>query len=112
MGKVPLRTERVPHSLRSLFAANDDRCQQLNRAAEERVMVSKCANPACAATFMRFGTGKLFCLELPMKEGARRMECYWLCPTCAATMRVEIGPGAGPIVISERIARKPSRAAA
>ena len=59
-------------------------------------MVSKCANPACAASFRYFHNGQLFRLETlaasdpiddnGMKKSVRRLEFYWLCDDCARKM--------------------------
>jgi len=64
-------------------------------------MVSKCANPDCAAIFRYFHTGKLFRVEtssgmerrramgvddeMPERR-LRRIEFYWLCDNCASKM--------------------------
>ena len=68
-------------------------------------MVSKCANPACAASFRYFHKGQLFRLEiLPasnptddngMKKSVRRLEFYWLCDECARKMTLAFERGVG-----------------
>jgi len=71
-------------------------------------MVSKCANPGCTAPFLYFHQGKLFRIELdsPGSEGLdldtrrarRRLEFYWLCDDCAATMTLGFKKGVGIVV--------------
>ena len=72
-------------------------------------MVSKCANPNCAATFRYFHVGKLFRLEVDcgldrrrslgseetMKRPLRRIEFYWLCEECAQKMTIVFEKGTG-----------------
>ncbi len=73
-------------------------------------MVSKCANPACSATFRYFHAGKLFRLEttdgldrrhsLDDDEGVtskprRRIIFYWLCENCAAKMTLTFNKATG-----------------
>ena len=58
-------------------------------------MLSKCANPGCAASFLYLHEGKLFRLDssteilvrIPVSEvtrPSRRFEFFWLCDQCAA----------------------------
>ena len=63
-------------------------------------MVSKCANPNCAASFRYFHIGKLFRMETSsglerrrsmgqdevLSRPLRRIEFYWLCEKCASKM--------------------------
>jgi hypothetical protein len=63
-------------------------------------MVSKCANPDCAATFHYLHVGKLFRIETSSGQERRRsmgqdefanrplrrVEFYWLCENCAPQM--------------------------
>lgn len=68
-------------------------------------MVSKCANPTCAASFRYFHNGQLFRLETPaasdqiddngMKKSVRRLEFYWLCDDCARKMTLAFERGVG-----------------
>lgn len=72
-------------------------------------MVSKCANPDCAATFRYFHLGRLFRLETEtgldrrrslgaddaVKKPLRRIEFYWLCENCAQRMTVVFEKGVG-----------------
>jgi hypothetical protein len=73
------------------------------------VVVSKCANPGCAATFRYFHQGKLFHLETEAglerrralgnddekKKPLRRIEFYWLYENCAQKMTIVFEKGAG-----------------
>ena len=70
-------------------------------------MVSKCANPDCAATFRYFHLGRLFRLEIDagldrrrslgaddeIKKPLRRIEFYWLCQDCAQKMTIVFEKG-------------------
>lgn len=72
-------------------------------------MVSKCANPECAATFRYFHQGKLFRLETETgldrrrsmggedapRKPLRHLEFYWLCENCAQKMTVVFEKGVG-----------------
>lgn len=63
-------------------------------------MVSKCANPACSASFRYLRSGKLFEFEVsdhssngraatPMaaaRKSSRHVEYFWLCGQCASEM--------------------------
>ena len=82
-------------------------------------MVSKCANPECAAPFRYFHQGKLFRLETEagfdrrrtlgvndeMKKPRRRLEFYWLCENCAGKMTLVFEKGAG-VSVRESILTK------
>lgn len=71
-------------------------------------MVSKCANPACAASFRYFHNGQLFRLETlvndqtdednGMNQSLRRLEFYWLCDNCAGKMTIAFERGVGVFV--------------
>ncbi len=71
-------------------------------------MVSKCANPECAAPFRYFHVGKLYRLETEAgvdrrrslgndeeKKNLRRIEFYWLCENCASRMTLVFEKGVG-----------------
>jgi hypothetical protein len=63
-------------------------------------MLSKCANPACSASFLYLHSGRLFHLEIAVEQDTaqlpatdhrtklpvRRLEYFWLCPKCCAQM--------------------------
>lgn len=71
-------------------------------------MLSKCANPSCSSQFLYLHRGKLFRMEIDAwngqaqdsspdfagKKAPRRLEYFWLCEECAATMTVVIDQGA------------------
>ena len=72
-------------------------------------MVSRCANPGCAAPFLYLHQGKLFRMESEARFGsrnqasadpdgkkpARRVEYFWLCRDCAAEMTLVFKKGVG-----------------
>ena len=72
-------------------------------------MLSKCANPACSASFRYLHQGRIFTLRPgPAATGAptvwdhvaeRPVERYWLCDACAQTMTV--------CRVSERVVVRP-----
>jgi hypothetical protein len=62
-------------------------------------MITKCANPGCSNHFLYMNDGKVFRFELRcatdgdasftnQKKTARRIEFFWLCSNCAASMTV------------------------
>lgn len=69
-------------------------------------MISKCANPACAAPFHYMRDGKLFRMEydaerqaigpqfgeLP-KKAVRKVEHFWLCGSCSLSMTLIMSGG-------------------
>ena len=69
-------------------------------------MISKCANPECSAPFRYLRGGKLFRVDLDQLEAVslaqadsdkrwHRMEHFWLCDRCAATMTLVSEKGKG-----------------
>jgi len=82
-------------------------------------MVSKCANPACTASFRYFHDGQLFRLETlaardqvddnGMKKSERRLEFYWLCDECARKMTLTFERGVG-VSIRPKLTRSPTAA--
>ncbi len=63
-------------------------------------MLSKCANPDCAASFHYLGQGKLFEIRnqpetagprlVSPKKAAGRAERFWLCNDCANIMTLAV----------------------
>ena len=66
-------------------------------------MLSKCANPNCAATFRYLHEGKLYVIDLRSDFARRRSfadpktagtcdkrEYYWLCSTCCRHMTIRV----------------------
>jgi len=65
-------------------------------------VISKCANPQCTATFRFLHDGKLFQFEMKLfdelliapstashnDKPMRKIECFWLCDSCASTMTI------------------------
>ena len=73
-------------------------------------MLSKCANPGCAATFLYLHQGKLFRLDTSIevvagtspaetKRPSRRVEFFWLCQACAAELTLGYKKGTGITVV-------------
>jgi len=72
-------------------------------------MISKCANPTCAARFLYLHKGKLFRFEREPQDNTEllmgfdptvRKHCagvqfYWLCETCATSMTLVHCKGVG-----------------
>ena len=86
-------------------------------------MLSKCANPACSASFRYLHQGKLFRIEIvagldrrratlgsddDKKKPLRRIEFYWLCEDCTKKMTVildnETGVSVRPFRYREAVA--------
>jgi hypothetical protein len=77
----------------------------------EEFMLSKCANPECAAPFHYLREGKLFQIELrngaPVppgpqlvgKQDERRVEHFWLCGPCSENMTLAFAAKQGMVVI-------------
>jgi hypothetical protein len=70
-------------------------------AASETMMVDKCANPACPASFRTLRDGRVFVKELDTDSHAggnglrRQLRYFWLCSTCCRTMTVVVENGQG-----------------
>jgi hypothetical protein len=72
-------------------------------------MISKCANPACAARFLYLHKGKLFRFERDAQDDTELMmgfdptfrkrcagvQFYWLCENCAASLTLVHCKGLG-----------------
>jgi len=62
-------------------------------------MVSKCANPACHASFRYLHEGRLFNVFDAIPGAAQRpahasrTELYWLCGECVKTIRIVLREG-------------------
>lgn len=81
-------------------------------------MVSKCANPACSAPFHYFRAGKLFRVDTMSAESRQpgpqlvattrphRVEHYWLCGACSATMTLSYDPAKGVFTVPIPAARR------
>jgi hypothetical protein len=83
---------------------------QYYSAREEAEMLSKCANPGCAATFLYLHQGKLFRVDTSVeavagipaaatKKPSRRVEFFWLCDQCAAEVTLGYKRGTGITVV-------------
>jgi hypothetical protein len=68
-------------------------------------MLAKCANPGCSNHFLYWHEGKLFRYERRSQSSPnsaskgvspeRRVEFFWLCSNCAASMTLVNREGAG-----------------
>lgn len=59
------------------------------------VMVTKCANPSCSASFHYLRGGKLFLVDLPRFSSStgrngRTAEYFWLCDQCCSELTVTV----------------------
>lgn len=92
-------------------------------------MLSKCLNSSCSATFQYLRQGRLFRIDFTEAERrnalsgqevvdfdrtmACRIEHFWLCDKCAATMTIKVGDdGEVHLVPIEGLAEQPSAAPA
>ena len=74
-------------------------------------MVSKCANPACSASFRYLRSGKLFEFEVSedkahaatamaaARKASRHVEYFWLCAECASEMTLAAGKDGGVVFL-------------
>ncbi len=76
-------------------------------------MLAKCANPNCSSRFLYLHEGRLFRIERTepaagksaadrpylVKNGARHIEHYWLCPRCAELMTLSFDPASGVVTV-------------
>jgi hypothetical protein len=62
-------------------------------------MISKCANPACAAQFRYLHEGRVFNIEIPVPSArpadlsCHRIEHFWLCEGCVKVLKVVLDNG-------------------
>ena len=71
-------------------------------------MITECANPACRQPFQYFRNGKLFIVDSRSGQWTAdtsdaqpprfKLEHFWLCQSCSATMTLVIVAGIGPKV--------------
>lgn len=72
-------------------------------------MITKCANQLCGQPFLFFRGGKLFIVDVRSNpqpgnpntadQAPQKLEHFWLCEQCAATMTLVVGQGSTPRVI-------------
>jgi len=72
-------------------------------------VLQKCANPACGKPFRKLKAGRLFAVETGtiLKGGraakagwsGRRIEHFWLCGECAATLTLTFVRGRGVVAV-------------
>jgi len=78
-------------------------------------MLSKCANPACYATFHYFHEGKLFAIESRIDSQAMRprphpeytgrphsFQYFWLCSSCCRAMTIQSDWDHGVAILRKR----------
>ena len=65
-------------------------------------MISKCANPTCSARFLYMHEGQLYRFEREdamndptVRKHSTGVEFFWLCPRCAASLKLVQWGGAG-----------------
>jgi hypothetical protein len=88
-------------------------------------MLSKCANPDCTASFHYLRDGKLFQIDVSNgnateaqprlvsdRKPQHRIEYFWLCARCSATMTLAVHPDKGVVAIPLPAAVPLRRAAA
>ncbi len=76
-------------------------------------MLSKCANSSCSTAFLYLHDGKLFRMDVAdvdlasadIKKPSRRVEFFWLCNECAATMTLTFKQGIGVVATPRKIAK-------
>jgi len=84
-------------------------------------MITKCANELCGEPFLFFRGGKLFIVDVRSNpqpgnpstadQAPQKLEHFWLCEHCAATMTLVVGQGRGRESTRERLPRQPHGAA-
>ncbi len=75
-------------------------------------MVSKCANPECAARFRYLHEGKLFQVDTSAEKPAlggphllssskpgHHIEHFWLCGDCSATLTLVVEPNGSVVTV-------------
>ncbi len=72
------------------------------------VMIAKCSNPSCAASFRYLKDGRLFRLETAPALGSsesNRVEYFWLCDHCSSTMTLRLSEDGSviPVLLPEPI---------
>lgn len=81
-------------------------------------MLHECANPACRKPFRKLSDGRLFAVETDSMNGAkarkedrhgRRIEHFWLCSDCAATLTLTYVRGRG--IVSVPLVRTATKSA-
>ena len=77
----------------------------LTKGQKVPVMLRKCHNSQCFEPFRYLEGGKLFLLQADPKVdacGSTRIEYFWLCTGCSATMTLALGEDDAPNVIQLR----------
>ena len=73
-------------------------------------MLSKCANPNCDALFHYLKDGRLFRMNprlqlVGQRRPVQKIEYFWLCAQCAATMTLASDGNSGVVVVPVGVAR-------
>jgi len=65
------------------------------------VMLAKCSNPSCSASFLSLQYGRLYRLDRDPKTqpSTQHVEYYWLCERCAPTMTLQLEDDGGVTVV-------------
>ncbi len=80
-------------------------------------MLSKCANASCSNSFLYLHDGKLFRMDVIVenqtqrpdeKKHSRRIEYFWLCNECSASMTLSYRDGSGVVAIPLKRSRAAS----
>jgi hypothetical protein len=80
-------------------------------------MLSKCTNSSCSNSFLYLHDGKLFRMDVIVenealrpegKKHSRRIEYFWLCNECAASMTLSYRDGSGVVAIPLKRSRAAS----
>jgi hypothetical protein len=103
-GQSVTRTCDLRHSIATLWG----RDLLLSEWAMGAVMIAKCSNPSCPASFRYLEQGLLFRLETdPTLRLSHPMmpEYHWLCRSCSATMTLHISKEGKviPVAIPARV---------
>lgn len=80
-------------------------------------MLSKCANPTCSTPLVYLREGKIFMMEQSLQpeirrngpvlvKAANRVEHFWLCGPCAATMTITHDDQLGVVVVPKSKAQR------
>jgi hypothetical protein len=76
-------------------------------------MLSKCANSSCSTAFLYLHDGKLFRMDVAdtdvasadIRKPPRRLEFFWLCNECAASMTLTYKQGVGVVATPRQMAK-------
>ena len=104
--EAEIQAEPNRAALRSIVRSPDANDPLRKRDA---VMVTKCANPSCSASFQYLRGGKLFLVDLtrlssqPGRNG-RTAEYFWLCDRCCSELTVTVDASGQAAIAKARAA--------